>query len=100
VSVAAFISSQRADHHVPATVSCRALGVSQSWYYKWRDRPPKLVHRRRYATRAQARAEVGAWISSFYNARRRHSACGGLPPIDYETLITAAPAAQIEDQAA
>jgi putative transposase len=41
----------------------------------------ELVHRRQYATRAAARTEIGAWISSFYNARRRHSACGGLSPI-------------------
>jgi hypothetical protein len=40
VSVAAFISSQRAEHRVPTTVVCRALGVSPSWYYKWRDHPP------------------------------------------------------------
>jgi putative transposase len=35
--VAAFIVSQRADHGVPYAVSCRALGVSQSWFYKWKD---------------------------------------------------------------
>jgi putative transposase len=40
VSVAAFISSQRTDHDVPHALSCRALGVSQSWFYKWRDRQP------------------------------------------------------------
>ena len=51
----------------------------------------ELVHRRRYPTRTAARAEVGAWIANFYNARRRHSACGGLSPIDYERLITTAP---------
>jgi putative transposase len=38
VSVAAFISSQRTEHGVPHSVSCRALGVSQSWFYKWRER--------------------------------------------------------------
>jgi putative transposase len=33
--VAAFIASQREAHGVPYAVSCRALGVSQSWFYKW-----------------------------------------------------------------
>ncbi|MEV1328422.1 IS3 family transposase [Micromonospora costi] len=40
VSVAAFIASQRTEHDVPHAVACRALGVSQSWFYKWRDRQP------------------------------------------------------------
>ncbi len=58
------------------------------------------AHRRRYATREQARADLGAWISSFYNPRRRHSACGGLSPIDYEQLLTQVPDPKMEDQAA
>jgi len=33
--VAAFIASQREQHGIPHAVSCRALGVSQSWFYKW-----------------------------------------------------------------
>ncbi len=35
--MAAFIASQREDHGVPYAVSCRALGVLQSWFYKWKD---------------------------------------------------------------
>ena len=35
--MAAFIASQRDAHGVPQAVSCRALGVSQSWFYKWKD---------------------------------------------------------------
>jgi hypothetical protein len=42
VSVAAFIASRRTEHDVPHAVACRALNVSQSWFYKWRDRPPTL----------------------------------------------------------
>lgn len=45
--MAAFISSQRTDHQVPHAVSCRALGLSESWFYKWRDRPATPRQRRR-----------------------------------------------------
>jgi transposase InsO family protein len=47
--VAAFIASQRDAHGVPQVVSCRALGVSQSWFYKWKDGvlPPRAARRER-----------------------------------------------------
>ncbi len=35
--MAAFIASQRQAHGIPQAVSCRALGVSQSWFYQWKD---------------------------------------------------------------
>ena len=47
MSVAVFISSQRAEHHVPHATACRALGVSPSWFYKWHQRPPSPRQRRR-----------------------------------------------------
>jgi putative transposase len=34
--VAALIAAQREAHRIPHAVSCRALGVSQSWFYKWK----------------------------------------------------------------
>jgi transposase InsO family protein len=47
--VAAFIASQREQHGVPQAVSCRALGVSPSWFYKWKDGelPPRAARRQR-----------------------------------------------------
>ncbi len=47
--MAAFIASQREQHGVPQAVSCRALGVSQSWFYKWKDGelPPRAARRQR-----------------------------------------------------
>jgi putative transposase len=47
--VAAFIASQRELHGVPQAVSCRALGVSQSWFYRWKDGelPPRAARRQR-----------------------------------------------------
>lgn len=35
--MAAFIAAQRAGHGIPHAVSCRALGMSESWLYKWKD---------------------------------------------------------------
>jgi putative transposase len=40
MTVASFIASQRAEHAVPHVIACRALDVSESWFYKWKDRPP------------------------------------------------------------
>jgi putative transposase len=39
VTMAGFIADQRTRHKVPHTLACRALGVSESWFYKWRCRP-------------------------------------------------------------
>jgi putative transposase len=58
--VAAFIASQREAHGVPYAVSCRALGVSQSWFYKWKDGelPPAA------ARREQLKAEIARLFSA------------------------------------
>lgn len=47
--MAAFIASQREQHGVPQAVSCRALGVSQAWFYKWEggELPPRAARRQR-----------------------------------------------------
>jgi putative transposase len=49
--VAAFIVAQRAQHGIPHAVACRALGVSQAWFYKWvrGDASPRRARRRRLA---------------------------------------------------
>lgn len=41
--------SQRDDHGIPHATACRALGVSQSWFYKWRAGalPPRAARRER-----------------------------------------------------
>lgn len=46
--MAGFIAVQRAEHGVPYAVACRALGVSQAWFYKWRhgDASPRRARRR------------------------------------------------------
>lgn len=43
----AHITAQRAEHQIPVRTSCRALGVSESWYYKHRDRGVPVQSQRR-----------------------------------------------------
>jgi transposase InsO family protein len=47
--VAALIAAQRDEHAIPHALSCRALGVSRSWFYKWRGGalPPRAARRER-----------------------------------------------------
>ena len=49
--MAAFIAAQRAQG-IPYAVACRALGVSQSWFYKWRHGDTSLRRGRRQALTA------------------------------------------------
>jgi hypothetical protein len=42
VIVAEFIASQRTGFGVPHAIACRALEVSQSWFYKWINRAPTV----------------------------------------------------------
>ena len=58
--MAAFISSQRTEHDVPHAATCRALGLSESWFYKWRDRQP--------TPRQRQRAELAVKIREIFDA--------------------------------
>jgi putative transposase len=62
VSLAAFIADQRTSHHVPHAVACRALEVSESWFYKWQQRP------RRPTPGEQRRAELDAAVAEAFEA--------------------------------
>ena len=52
---AGFIAAQRTDHGVPHAVSCRALGVPESTFYKHWNRPPTPAQRRRADLDAEVR---------------------------------------------
>ena len=57
--MAGFIASQREQHGIPHAVSCRVLGVSQAWFYKWQDGglPPRAARRERL------KAEIAALLA-------------------------------------
>ena len=52
---AGFIASQRTDHGVAHAVSCRALGIAPSTFYRHRNRPVTAQQLRRQATDAEVK---------------------------------------------
>ncbi|WP_198532693.1 IS3 family transposase [Carbonactinospora thermoautotrophica] len=44
----------------------------------------ELLHRRSFATRAEARREISCWIKTRYNRRCLHTSPGYLTPIEWE----------------
>ena len=69
MTVASFIASQRADFDVPHVLSCRALSVSESWFYKWRDRPPTLRQVRRTSLDAAVKKSFEASDGTYGSPR-------------------------------
>jgi putative transposase len=60
--VAALIAAQRDQHRVPHATACRALGVSRSWFYKWKDAA--------LTPRAARRAVLAAEVRRLFAAHR------------------------------
>lgn len=50
----------------------------------WSTLKSELVHRRTFATRAEARAAIFEHVEVFYNRQRLHSALGYNSPVDFE----------------
>jgi putative transposase len=62
------------------TGSCLDNAVAESFFATLKV---ELVHRLHFATRADARRAIFAWVHR-YNCRRRHSTIGMIPPALYE----------------
>lgn len=77
-----------AGHGVVASMSrkahCYDNAVMEAF---WSSLKNELVHRCRFATRAEARTAIFDYIEGFYNRTRRHSALGYKSPLDYETSL-------------
>ncbi len=71
-------------HHINQSVgrvgSSQDNAVTESF---WASLKRELVNRYRFATRAEARRAIVAWINH-YNTVRLHSSLGNVPPIEWE----------------
>ena len=81
--------SALADHGLIASMSrrgnCYDNAAMESF---WSSLKNELVHRCRFATRADARTAIFDYIESFYNRSRRHSSLGYQSPLDYESSLS------------
>jgi transposase InsO family protein len=60
--VAALIAAQRDEHRIPHATACRALGVSRSWFCKWKDHA--------LAPRAARKETLAAEVRRLFKAHR------------------------------
>jgi putative transposase len=67
--VAALIAAQRAQHRIPHATSCRALGVSQSWFYKWKAARPGPRAQRRDRLKAEVARLFGGHEGKYGSPR-------------------------------
>ncbi|HEV2086703.1 MAG TPA: IS3 family transposase [Cryptosporangiaceae bacterium] len=65
------------------TGSCLDNAAAESFFATLKQE----LGRRHFATRADARRTIFAWIN-YYNQHRLHSACGYRPPAEYEQQLT------------
>ncbi|MEU6497843.1 IS3 family transposase [Streptomyces sp. NPDC046984] len=61
------ISGCKAEQKIPHRIACRALGVSESWYYKWCDREPTAREVRRQHL-AEESEEIFHWSGGTYGS--------------------------------
>ena len=77
-----------ADHGLVSSMSrkgnCYDNAAIEAFWSSWKN---ELVHRRRFATRADARSAIFDYIESSYNRCRRHSSLGYQSPLDYESSL-------------
>ncbi|MGH9078388.1 MAG: IS3 family transposase [Acidimicrobiales bacterium] len=83
------------------TKLCRRLGITQSMGSVgdsfdnalceaiWSGFKREAVEGERFATKAEARAAIFAWII-WYNTTRLHSSLGQRPPVEYENMLAGA----------
>jgi putative transposase len=69
MTVARFIADQRTMHRVPHAASCRLLGLSEAWFYKWHSRAVSGTVSASQVRRAQLDSAVK---TAFEDARGLH----------------------------
>ena len=86
VSHRALLAAHGITPSMSRTGNCYDNAVAESFFATLKR---ECVHRRRFATREDARVSIVQYIETFYNRTRRHSALGYLSPADFEKTLAA-----------
>lgn len=78
------LATMRATSSMSRTACCYDNAPMESFFHTLKV---ELVHQRRWATREQARRDLFAYIESYYNRRRIHSALGYTTPEQAEQYM-------------
>lgn len=92
MNLAASIVAQRAEHGIPYAVSCRALGVSQSWFYKWRHGDGSL----RRARRAGLSTMIGSLFAKHHSTYGSPRMCADLRGLGWQVSVNTVAAVMAE----
>jgi putative transposase len=76
-----FLKSHGIECSMSRRGNCHDNAVAESFFQLLKR---ERVRRKIYSTREQARSDVFDYIEFFYNPKRRHSANGGMAPVEYE----------------
>jgi transposase InsO family protein len=78
-----------AAHRITASMSRKANCYDNATMESfWSTLKNELIHRHRFATRADASLALFDYIETFYNRRRLHSSLGFKSPLDYESSLS------------
>jgi transposase InsO family protein len=84
----ALLKAQHGVQSLSRKGQCWDNAVGESWFATLKE---ELIHRQSWATIAQVRRAVIAFIEIFYNHQRLHSSLGYLTPVEFEQQINHAP---------
>jgi putative transposase len=79
--IAAFATAHGITRSMGRTGVCWDNAMAESFFATLKT---EFYYRRVWPTRKQAKLEIGAWIESRYNRRRRHASLGQISPVSFE----------------
>jgi|UPI000694D071 transposase InsO family protein len=79
------LSQAKAVQSMSRRANCWDNAVAESFF---KSLKVEWLYGKRFANRIQAQLAVFEYIETWYNTRRRHSALGYMPPVEFEKYLS------------